>query len=610
MLSRVPFCALRLIPLALALALAPGCDGADSWMPPHTGRDAASPSVDAGTMVSTDGGSRSDAAPGSRSEFNPDDGLAEATASCFNGVDDDGDGLSDCEDRSCRTNVPACCVGVSDPLCCTASDAVVVPLGGCEGDVTGCEALTALTEPFGAPGPRVQRWEDIPAFVPGGATSDSGLLLRKALDARTETITLEATIVGSRGARDAADFVALGLVDAERASELTQVTPAVALMVSANRGEVSLALAGEVVLRWPWMEGLPSTYALSVQPDGAIELRREGERLGRATLRLERPLRAVLYGRSTNLGPTDPPPVRVLALSLRAAACDAPSALDAIREPVLPATGESGWEDVRRVGAPSIARWTNAEGLPEERMAVEIDGAIFLARRDASGTPSGWALTSAFDAPALASPHGAIGDPALVWDGERLGLWFSTEEGAVGWVRALEGEERFAWDEVELRFTPARARFSDPAPYSHAGLDFLALRVDEAGKSRIAVYRQDGTHIDDVREQGTDLFAFDRDEVGAPAVVTTADGVVRMYFAGRRGSRFSIGVLVSPDGVLWREPSDGAQVLSASGIGFDALGVHDPAPVLEGEELHLYYTGLDGTHARVGLARGPAPLAR
>lgn len=576
--------------------------------------------LDAGTSPAADGGAVvRDAGPspmsdaGGRGEYGWD-GPDRAHESCFNGADDNGDGTSDCDDLSCRANVPACCVGVSAATCCTRSDTVELPIDTCLGETGACEDLIALAEPFGSP-PTVEQEHDHRVLVLRGQTADSGLLVRAPIDLRDEAVTLTAHIATSGAPHElATDFVGVGLVDADEPDELVRVAPRVSLLVSGNRNEVGLLLAGELVMRWPVVDSAFHEYGLSIRPDGRVELTYDGSVVGSATLPLERPLRPVIYGRSFNPGPDDPPPARIRSLSIAPEACDVPAAVTTTRAPVLPASGATGWENVRHAGAPSVARFVNASGEAEERMAVEIDGAIHLARRG----DEGWELIAPLDTPALAPAEWAerVGDPALRWTGHTLELFFtgfpSDGRGRIARVEAAEGVEHFSWADVEVLLEPELpvTSYADPAPFTHAGTDYLALREDESATSRLVLYRLDTlARLQVLREPGADLFAFDRDEVASPSVLVTGD-VLRMYFAGRRGARFGIGVLVSPDAVHWTEPTGGALVLDASGAGFDALGVRDPAPIIDGDELHLFYTGLDGAQARVGFALGSAPPAR
>ncbi|MCZ7678133.1 MAG: hypothetical protein M5U28_04900 [Sandaracinaceae bacterium] len=57
-------------------------------------------------------------------EYDRGDPAAGGLDSCFNGVDDDQDGRGDCADTSCRANVPVCCAGASDPVCCVSGASV------------------------------------------------------------------------------------------------------------------------------------------------------------------------------------------------------------------------------------------------------------------------------------------------------------------------------------------------------------------------------------------------------------------------------------------------------------------------------------------------------
>jgi len=99
-----------------------------------------------------------------------------------------------------------------------------------------------------------------------------------------------------------------------------------------------------------------------------------------------------------------------------------------------------------------------------------------------------------------------------------------------------------------------------------------------------------------------DAFALDRDEVASPAFVEV-DGTWRLYYAARRGQRWSIGLLVSRAGTAWRDLD---AVLEPRGNGFDALSVRDPAPwVTTNGDVQLYYVASDGLDDVLALA-GPA----
>ncbi len=536
-------------------------------------------------------------------------GASDAYLACFNGDDEDGNGAADCADLSCRRNVPACCVGVSDDACCVAGAVEALPLAGCDGLVDTCPELVAMAEPFGSPRPQVGAGSESSerVFVPRGDTTDSGLVLRELIDPRTQIITLGARI----GASDTphasgADVISVGLVDAAAAGSLSVVAPRVAFSISGNRAEVSLQVAGEVVHREELTESGFADYALVVRPSGAITLLRGADTLATATLRIEAPVRVIVYGRTFNPdGRTDP--VELASMSVRRDRCDVPSATS---DGAMLFPSDPSWDAARRVAAPSVARWVDEGGATQERMALEIDGAIYLARAEGGA----WSLATALGTPALEGGDAwatRLSDPALRWNGTTLELWFTGydegEQGSIARVLAPVGSESFAWADVE-RLLPGTesASYSEPAPL---GTSTLAL-VERASRGEVlALFVSDGTtwtRSATLREPSGALAAFARDAVASPELVSSG-GVQRLYFAGRRGQRWSIGVLVSPDGERWVEPQDGALVREPSGAGFDALGVRDPSVVIDEDTLRLFYTGLDGERARIGVALGAAP---
>ncbi len=529
---------------------------------------------------------------------------AAAVDACFNSSDDDSNGASDCEDSSCRANIPACCVGVSSPECCVASTPSVLPISSCEGSVDTCAELVALAEPFGTPVGQIAvhgSSEPLTLVLPG-VNEDSGIASLTTFDPRSRSIRLEASIAGaSQGHSNGSDVIGLGLVDASATPGPMQM-PSVAFLVSGNRGDVSLLLAGEVVQRWRLPSDAFHTYALSVQPGGAIALSRDGEALGSAQFALERPLRAIVYGRSFNPTPDDPSPVRMQTFSIAASVCDMPSALTGSGEIVL---AEAGFV------SPSIARVPNGGG-EIELMALEREGSIYLARR----TGGGWQVDNL---PALSafSPWatGGVHDPALRWNGATLELWFTgyaANAGTVGRVLAPEGTQSFDSGAAEALLVPSGSvtSIAQPAPFEVGTQRYVVARVEDEQGAKLLLHRHLGTgyvplHVLRIAS-ATDLFAFDRDDVSDPFVVRTGS-VYRLFFAGRRGLRWSIGMLASADGSLFNEPSDGAAIFAGGTGAFDSLGARAPEARIDGSALVLYYTAVDGSSGRLGIADGTAP---
>jgi hypothetical protein len=301
----------------------------------------------------------------------------------------------------------------------------------------------------------------------------------------------------------------------------------------------------------------------------------------------------VVYGRTHNRPAGAPPPARALSVEARVAACEIPSAL---------ARGDALFDGDAR--APSVVI-DEAGAL----VAFERGGAIYLARRDAAGA---WIPT---DEPALEAPvNEAYRDPELTRGAEGWILFVTHErDGTRTIARAESAGDGETFDApVDL---PAPTTLSQPAFARIAGRDVIAARATSAGDvgaESIVLLELAGDELhwlEGTEEASTvvrpagGIHAFDADEVAAPALYVDSAGIVRVYYAGRRGARWSIGLRAAGmNGPFSYAPEE--PVLEPSGDGLDALGVSDPSVAREGAELRLYHTALDGLRARIGEASG------
>ncbi|MCA9607686.1 MAG: hypothetical protein KC619_18890 [Myxococcales bacterium] len=612
----------------LLLAL-PACDGSgalasDGGGPEVPASDAGvsdfddgGPASDAGVGGGADGGQAIDAGipPGGEGEF--DDGLdvATARAACFDGEDNDGDGTSDCGDPSCQRNVPSCCVGRSSVDCCVPGTIERLDPTGCAGVLSGCRSDGLVFTTFGAPAPTVTDFGDpTAAIVPGGMDTDSGAVLSRDLDPRAGTIRLTASIASPLESPPSGrvETVGVGFVDATASSSLTRVAPVTGLVVSRNRAEVLLMIAGEAVQRWPLEVSTAVTYTLEIDPTGRVRAASSPDFVAAdVPYRVEAPVRAIAYGRTANPTPTTPP-ARLLGLTVTPSECDMPAALERFGAPRVPAPGGDGtWADGHVViGEPAVVRYLDPSGTGQVRMALMVDDELHLAAPGAGG----FELRSLVGEPALPPPAEAwaaagVSDPSLTYRGDQLELYFT------GWSSEGRGTiARAVWDEAMSRFVldgpvpgleaTMTVGYSAASVFDREGVLHAALRVDDEHGHRIAIYRMTGgaeAVVGTVRTTSEDSFAFDRDEVDGPAVVHVGS-VYRLYFGGRRGTRWNVGLLVSDDGLAWHAPSD-APVLTPSGAGFDALAVRDPSPDVVAGRVDVYYAGDDGSAVRIGLAR-------
>ncbi|MEZ4335638.1 MAG: hypothetical protein R3B82_03335 [Sandaracinaceae bacterium] len=598
----------------LALLAMPACalmesGAADGGMADHL--DDASAAADGGAGVSFDGGvpfdAAVDAAPSPAT-----DGGGTATpelredGTCFNGLDDDGNSLADCEDVSCGA-VPYCCVGSTSAGCCMGAGLTqALDFGACTGtDPAGCASGLLA---FGAPAPRLEGG----AFVPNGdAIDDSGMVLGAPVDPTRERIVLRGTIAADvEGCTDCLDALALGLADAPVGN--TRVAPDVAVMVRASRRDYALLIAGEPVDSAAIPDASSHVYELSIEPSGTVSLTLDGAPVmsGRA---VPRPGRVpLLYGRTHNRDGVHLP-ARATEVSVETLGCDIPSALVRMGA-VIPFAGPS-W-------AGRVATNPSVEADGDERLvAFESNGDVHLARRAADGT---WRLggSGRLEEPAaVAGTNEVLRDPELVAGVDRWMLYV-TRDPADGppTIACAVGGDGFAetfGPATDVTLPDDALEPEAPAVVDDAGTRWMAIRVRHEGASAIALLNAsdaEGAVFDWASGSlagsilvvpNEDITRFDHDEVSDPELLLDGVGLLRLFYAGRRGTRWGIGVRVSGDRSVWREPAD-PLVLAGSSSGHDRLWARHPSAVLQGDVLTLFYTASNGVDLDIGEAEGRA----
>lgn len=530
-------------------------------------------------------------------------------AGCFNGRDDSGNGLVDCEDSACGASA-YCCVGDTSATCCTGAGAAIdATFSGCA-DPRDCVSAPEV-DWFGTPRPTI---EDA-AFVPNGDTfDDSGLVLGPVVDPTRERVVLQASIAAPiDGCSDCLDVVALGLADPPTADDV-RVVPDVALMVRASRRDYALIVAGEVVGQHPLETSAPRDYRLELAPDGTVTLQvgsdpvltaRGPVRPGRAPL---------LYGRTHNrTGLVEP--ARVESLSVRTFGCDIPSAMDRGESAVIPFEGVE-WGS-RVASSPSIV----PDG-DDTLVAFALSGDVHLARGTASGS---WMLggSGRVEAPVLVpEPGERFDDPELLREDDRFVVYLThVTPGGTTVARALgEAGHAEVFGRPEALTLPDDLTYAEsPSVVDDDGVRWLAVRTFVEDEPRVVLLEATdgdglafdwaGGTLEDsvlVSRRADDRLRFDTDEVSDPELVIDGAGLMRVFYAGRRGTRWGIGVRVSGDRATWREPVDHA-VLAGSGAGHDALWARHPTATITDGRLELFYTASDGVALDIGRAVGRAP---
>ncbi|MBX3273537.1 MAG: hypothetical protein KF729_24955 [Sandaracinaceae bacterium] len=577
----------------LFLLLLPACDGGG------VGRE----DSDAATPLSPiDGGLAADGA------IDAGRGLGEerrgVPGTCYDGVDNDADGQTDCADEDCADD-PVCCV--ANAACCAEArtSASFDAPAACDGDFAACGGLDPALVPFGAISPS---FED-GGLVPGGGASYGGVALGPALDPRAVNVVVRAEVeIPSAPCTACIDAAGIGLLDAVPVDG-QRVGIRVGVLANAGRGELQVLIADRVIHAESLGAAGVRSLAITLTIDGRATI--EGLTDAR-TLEVALPSALVpaVIGRTDEV-PAGAATVRVREASAAFEACDVPAALGRATQPVLP-NGASGFRPT------SLGRVAVLD-TPERRLVVFAhDRALYVASPDAAGR-----LVGADGAPdlLLTAPEGyeALHDPWLLLHGERVVVYFAGErpDGKLEVLRAEGGPDRSL-----VLATPAPVVLPvevDSADGPTVWVEDLAAgrwrmiaRVGTGEHARLAeLVSMDGggrflwargeLASSTVRAPSGDAFALDRDEVAEPALVRVGD-TWRVYYAGRSGQRWSIGLLVSEEGSAWR---DLGLVLAGDRSGFDALGARAPAPWLDDDgAVRLYYVGTGGDEGAIGLA-GP-----
>ncbi|RZO60694.1 MAG: hypothetical protein EVA89_12915 [Sandaracinaceae bacterium] len=607
-MNRVPSCDrsawIGRICTVLALLALSACDG-----PGAAGRCAGDPgclygNADSGAEPPVTGGDAGLVPDVDASPPGPNDESGFSADACFNGLDDDGlaggetDGAFDCDDASCGS-AAICCLGETHEACCVPAAGFSIELAAC-GDPTDCARGGGV---FGAP------YLTADGLVPNGdGVADGGLVVGDALDPTRDRLTLRATLRADADCEgDCVEVAAFGLGDAPD-RESMRITPDVGISLRPARREIALVVAGETLHAWRYDGPADVAATLVLAPNGHLDasvMGVPGAEPVSATYTPRPDRRLVIYGRTENSAARVP--ARVVSVTVEEMRCRVPSALDRPLAPQVP-WGEPWTTEAPR--APSV--------LADEdtlHVAFEIDGDIFLADRGPEGA---WRLRgSDLDDPVLRAPDGErYADPELVRTTSGHFLLLTHE---------VDGRDTIAVSRVDD--FAAAVHFPDPRPLAVDGVADASLRAPSAlvttegvwvaavggrgEQSAISLFLADAalTSLERRVEQPVltasgDLFRFDGQEVGDPELVRDGDGLVRLYYAGRRGTRWAIGLYVTANGELWREVGDGSPLLEAAGFGFDGLSVRGPDARWRETDgvMELWYGATDGARRALAFA--------
>lgn len=537
-------------------------------------------------------------------------------AVCYDTDDNDHDGFRDCEDSDCQ-QFPTCCVGSADDACCESGEPVYsLSVAGCNGtSIPLC--APSLTE-FGEPGPFV-RDEGI---ATSNSPSDNGAYLADTLDVRRATIEITFEAAQANGCvGDCLNYIALGLTTQEPQTGTGLFSMQLAVAIRPNFGDIAFILGGDIIDQWPLTDTAFHRYKLRLTPDGRISFA-EIDETGAATTLFVPPFFAdmsdslylAIVGRGLDL--ENGVPARVRSISIERGVCDFPASAGAEAEPVIPS--EESASTLPRVDG--VGRAKNKDDL--EAVIADVGSEFRLLLANSSGeyvATSDPILT-------LADVPGAVGidDPWLVADEDnmRWQLFFtvrtSANSSSIGRISSMPGfGEQFDNSSFVIVAEPAAGfpKLEMPTVVGDhliaraANVDlgiFVSLRPE--GPDRWVLTGPSAGDSSLHRPKFSDIFAMDNDEIADPALVyDDGRGMFRLYFAGRRGTRWRMGLLVSVNGEDWYQPLGDEELWRLDERGFDALGVRDPAPILKAGQASILYVGIaDDSSMKVGHATSGA----
>lgn len=553
---------------------------------------------------------------------------AEVLATCYDGQDNDTDGVFDCAAPGCA-QLASCCVGATSLGCCGSQDLVAsMTLTGCSGLLELCGPIDGL-QGFGEQSPTVSPDPGgdsaLDRFLPNGnASGESGLVLTKPLDPHG-AIVVSGVLATPVGSCDAGCFesVALGLFPVGTVGPAVTLRPLVAVVASAARAEVALVLSGDAAARLRLPNANEVRVQLVVLPTGVVSLyvvdAHTAAELGTLTGRIvpsDTDLQLAVYGRNVNRTGVSPPPSYARGVSAHTALCDAPSRWVTRATFLTVAQAQS----VGPASAPSFAY-----GGGQTFVAFASEGQLVFGRADGEDVSHGFALLPTNSHYARAGE--VLSDPDVHYD-EPVGgapakytVYFANLTTKSIWrmVLALDGTplgDATEWlaptlDDAFLESIDGPSVLR-PTPGT-SGPTFVFARIrTKAGDTRIVRFGlvTEGSAFETpsdwdaltVRTTQPSFGAFDRDEVASPAAYRQ-NGSLQVAFAGRSGARWALGLMVTDDPrvALWRR-APAPTILTGDGSGFDSLSVRDPAIVARGTTVELLYTGSDGATDTLGYA--------
>jgi predicted GH43/DUF377 family glycosyl hydrolase len=464
----------------------------------------------------------------------------------------------------------------------------LVDFTACDGPVESCELDLRA---FGSV--RVQAG----MLAPDGLSADSGVVIGAPIDLRVHRVTVSAVLETTACEGPCIEAAGFGFATEHVGASLMR--PVAALLASSDRRSVSFVSGDRIVASWP-MASISERWTLALDPAGRARVFGPGVDQAFETIPQDG-ASLVAYGRNDPARPESG--ARIGRIETTVALCDVPNARDA-RETVAiaPTTIES----------PTIARESSGDVI-----AWASHGAIYAADSDGTMWNQGRPVLSG----ANFHDEGGVADPELVLKDGAWNLFYTaiSHNGlrSIGHAVAAEVRGPFLADPTPV-VTPDGTLAEEALEMPTVAQVFdgrwvLVARVRSEARTALSAFvspdgkvftRMEGSLATSTeRSAGEASFAFDAHEVADPSLVVV-NGAYHLFYAGRRGTRSSIGLMLSDDLRFWRPIEDA--VLEPDAV--DRIAVRAPDAVVDDEGVvHLYFIGDDGRSSRLRRTSRIAP---
>lgn len=484
---------------------------------------------------------------------------------CGNDIDDDEDGLSDCQDLGCLT-APHCCGPIDRTALRGDFSTCVDGLEGC-----GWSAFAAVQD-----GDAVRQVDDLVVFG-GDGVGEVGLYSQPITGLAGEpTLSFVAALdAGSCSAGACRQAFGVALTDQRSLTSGTGVQPTVGVVLDGEQAAVHLMVGGRrersILLDDAMVLTEPHLYGFRVHPDGAVSFwvmepatdfgtpsSFEGTPEVRSdqTVTVDvRSLRVVAFGR---LEGASGAALHQIELSRRV--CDLPD----------------GWQ---RPSSYPVLRPAGSLGDARSPTVIELDDQLLMIYE----SDARLAMASSLDRGQNWTDEGRL---LQLSPSTRYGGVSQREPTALAWSR--DPSELHLWYVGEATRVPDDPPGGVPTAILHAvSSDGIEWLEDEAP---IAI-EADGSH--------RWLFA-----VGSPSVIETDEGLV-MWLVGHSDWDIlepEILVATSSDGKHWSLEEAPVEFDSARPLAFERSGRFEPMVIARAGALQMWYVGRDGARSAIGYA--------